>query len=917
MRVRLKHSRLARELLLRSISQNRWAQMLGLSPSHLSMLANGQRLYPRAATRRKLLRGLGLRFEDLFELEATPSQRSRAAQSRDPAADRKGRIERVQKGEFRMRAWAQDLRQAWRMLSRKPLYGLAALLTLGLGIGGNTAIFSVVQGVMLRPLPFQEPERLVRLWSTHLSGQSRGKTVSLPNFFDWREQNTAFQEMAAIDSGSWTLQLGEHPLQVPVSRVSDNFFDLLGVEAALGRLFLPGEDLQKADPAAVLSHAFWKSRMGGDRGVLGRIVKLREKDYTIVGVLPESFEDPALTGQEAAFWVPFQTDLSLWARSGRSVDGAIARLKPAVSLQQAQQEMIAIAARLALQFPPDNQGRGLAVEPLHLQMLGNFRTAAWVLLGAVGLVLAVGCVNLANLSLSHALSRRREMAVRAALGAGRGRIVRQLLSESLLLAAAGGALGVLLAAAGIQWLLHFGGGSIPRSASVELDGTVLLFSLALSLATAAGFGLAPALQLSRTDVRSGLASGSGRACSESGNWRLRSVLVMSEVALSLLLLVGAGLLIRSFWALAQTDPGFRTQRLLTFRLTPLYSKYTRPGPDGQRVDDKERMAVFYGQLAERLSALAQVKMASAVTIAPLTDDYSCDGFYPLDRPRPGPGEGSCAETRAALPGYLEAVGLELVQGRTLTHQDQPGSAKAVWINQQLASRYWPDDNPIGKPLGIHEQARRVEGVFSQAHIRGPQEETPLQVILPWSQDDWASWSLDLVVRTALDPAEVMGQARQAVWGLDADMSISEAVTIDRLLEDSMASPRFRTALLAIFASSALILALVGIGGVLSYTISQRVREIGIRMALGADAGRVMRNVLAGGLKPVLLGLAVGLAGSLALSQTLSGLLFQVSPFDPLAFLASAALLLAAAMVACYLPARRASRLDPLEALRME
>ncbi len=903
MKARLKHRRLSQELLKRNISQNRWAQKLGLSRGHLSMLVNGRRPYPSAKTRLRLLQGTGLNFDDLFEL--VDEVRAPSLQKGVSAAPSPPRTA-TSKGDSPLKSWLGDIRLCIRHLIHDPTYSWAAILTLALGIGASSAVFSLFNGVLLRDLPFPQPQELVRLWEAPTKGSSPYKTLSLPNFEDWRSSAGSFQSMAVIDLRPYTTRMDGRPEQIWAARVSDNFFDVLGVQPHQGRLFRAGEDDLGADSVAVVSFDFWRSRLGGREDAVGTSIRLDQRKHLLVGVLPERFEDPTLSPQGPQVWIPFQTDLSQWHRSGRSIDAAFARLKPDSSLHSAREEMSSIAAALARQHPQDNEGATVRLSALSEDMVGGFRPPAYMLMGAVALVLAVACVNVANLSLGRALSRRREMAIRMALGAHRTGLARLLLTESLILALAGGAAGLLLAWTSTGWLVGLAGGSIPRAAQIEPDGRVLLFALAVSILTGLAFGLAPALRLSGLDLRSRWNDGGQWRLSSARRFRLRSALLAGEAALSALLLVGCGLLCKSFWSLLQVDTGMSTEKVLRLQVVP-------PSPQYQ---SKQQVDRLYNGLIPRLQALPGVASASAVDRVPLGTNRSRDSFTIEGRPEPEtPSQTPMAETRAAFPGYLRTMGIKLMRGRPLLESDHSQAAKVALVNQALAQRHWGSDDPIGQRIRIHGEWRSIVGVFGDARIFGPAQETPDQVLLSWPQDDWGSWRMDMVVRTAGDPARSGELARNAVHELDPEVPVDAIGTMNALLNRNLASPRFRAVLLTMFALAAVSLAAVGIAGVLACFVNRRSKEIGVRMAVGAREVDVAIQVVSNGLKPAALGTLVGLAMALALSPAIEGMLFEVDPIDPLIYGLAAATLLATAFVGCYSPARRASRLDPIRALR--
>ncbi|HSR52072.1 MAG TPA: ADOP family duplicated permease [Acidobacteriota bacterium] len=908
MKVRLKHWRLAQELRRRGISQNRWAQILGVSKGHLSMLVNGRRPFPSPATRRRLLKRLDLEFDELFVVVDARGRRL-AGRFTDPRRGHNPSPWWRRKGEGWMQGLLRDLRYAVRTLGRQPGFALAAVLTLALAIAANTVIFSVVDAALLRPLAYPDGERLVRLWEGETDLDDGRRTSSLINIEDWRSMNRVFEDVAAYDARTVTYRGGEHPERLPAAVVTDGFFELLGVTPLRGRLFNPDEDSPQADPVVIVSWTFLQTRLQGDaESALGRTLTLGSTQYTVVGVLPRDFEDPALSGTGAPavlIWLPLRDDRARHFRDGRSTDAAIARLRAGVSWEQVREDLSRMDRILTERFPQENTGYDIRAASLRNEIVGEFGQASWVLTVAVGLLLAIACVNVANLCLGRGASRRREFALRLALGASRGRVVRQQLAETTLLGLAGGAVGLVLAWGGLSLLLETAADRIPRAREVSLDGRVLLFTLAVSLSAGLLFGLAPVLQARRGRLRDDLAQ--ARSGSAGTRMRSRFWLITAETALALVVLTSAAFLSQSFYRLLSVDLGFETQRRLSLTVTPDFREY----------GEKPELEPLYQRIRQRLEALPGVEAVSDINRVPLGDGYSCDGFGVIGRPRPKPGQEICAETRAASPGYLEVMGLPLLRGRDLLPSDNAEAPPVMLINQTLAERLFPDQDPLEHQIWIHEIPRQIVGVYADARVFGPLEEVQMEILLDWRQDSWASWNRRFVLRTSSDPSALAEAAREAVWAISPQSSISDLSTFDQLYSQSLSAPRLRTVLMGLFATASLLLACIGIAGVLSYLVSRRVSEIGVRKALGARPKDITSQVLGEILRPVLTGVGLGAIAAVPFVQYLRGFLYEVSPFAPLPFLAAALLLVVAAVAGSVIPARRAARLDPLLALRSE
>ena len=804
----------------------------------------------------------------------------------------------------------QDLRYGLRMLVKNKAFTVVAVLTLGLGIGANTAIFSVVNAVLLRPLPFEQPDRLVMVWQTNVQTGSLQDPASFLNLVDWQQQNQVFEQIAAFMPRGISLTDIDEPEQLPGSFVSANLFPALGVTPTLGRTFLPDEDRPGGGRAVILSHGLWQRRFGGDPGIIGKALTLDGASHTVVGVMPADFQFP-IPGQfpipPTQLWVPLAIDPGQANRGDRSLF-AVGRLKSGVTVGQAQAEMTLIARRLEQQYPDANTGSGVKVVPLHEQVVGRLRPALLVLLGAVGFVLLIACANVASLLLSRAAARQKEIAIRAALGAGRLRLVRQLLTETVLLTLMGGTLVLLLAYGGMDSLKAGLPPNLPRADEISIDRQVLGFSFVVSLFTGLLFGLVPAWQASRPDLNEVLKEGGGKGAGGQGRSRARNVLAVAEVAAALVLLVGAGLLIKSFYRLQQVNLGFNPERALSvpFALPPV------------RYRDGGARLAFVEQVAQRLKGLPGVQAVGGVTTLPLSMNYSTGTFAVEGRP-PDPGESNIANVRVATPDYFRAMEIPLIGGRAFTEEDTFQAPAVTVINETLARRYWPGEDPIGKriisPARADGTLTTVVGVVGDVRNDGLDDEPKPELYFPYAQNPQTH--MFIVVRTANDPAGLMAAVRREVWAVDKNLPLSDLSTLEQLLDKTIAQRRFNLLLLGMFAGVALVLAAVGIYGVMSYAVTQRIHEIGVRMALGAQTSNVLRMVVGQGIRLALVGIAIGLGAALALTRLMASLLYEVSATDPLTFAVIALMLAAVALVACYVPARRATRVDPMVALRYE
>jgi predicted permease len=814
----------------------------------------------------------------------------------------------------------QDLRYGARMLLKNPGFTLIAILTLALGIGANTAIFSVINGVLLRPLPYHEPERIVTLLH---DGRF---PVSPANFLDYRANSKSFAQMAAAEAWDGVLTGNDRPEQLIGLRMGEGLFGLLGARALLGRT-LQAEDYQPGkDRVIVLSHNLWQRAFGGDPNVIGRNITLSGESYVVVGVTPPQFQFAPFWATRAEMWAPLDLRPRSTNRRGSSLR-VFARLKPDVTLQQAQAEIDAMNKQLALAYPDANTGLNIRVDPLNEKVVGNIRRALLVLSGAVGFVLLIACANVACLLLARSAARQKEAAVRVALGASRWRIVRQLLTESLLLSLGGAALGILLAVWGVDWLTELLSGNsssfsvrLTRVNEIGVDATALGFTLAVSLLTSALFGLAPALAASKPDLDRALKeSGRGTA---GGRRRLRESLVVAELALALVMLIGAGLLMNSFLKLRAIDPGFDPRNTLTMTVSLAgASQYVGPAREA-----------FYRQLTDRLAALPGVESVGAINHLPLAGDTWSTPMAIEGRPLPPPGQDVVVTFRVSRPGYFQTMGVPLRAGRDFTERDTPDAPGVVVLNETLARRHWPSEDPIGKRVTLDDP---------RDNSRAPQWLTVVGVVKDVKQISWTDapsneiyipfqrsrgffestsgryTSMTMVIRTTVDAQSLARTAEETVRSLDRNLPVSNVVTMEQVIADTLWQPRFNLQLIGIFAALAMTLAAIGLYGVMSYSVAQRTREVGLRMALGAQRRDVLKLVVGQGMKLALAGVALGLIASVALTRLMEKLLFEVSATDFSTFSVIAVLLTLVALVACWIPARRATKVDPMVALRCD
>lgn len=823
----------------------------------------------------------------------------------------------------------QDLRYGARMLLKNPFFTATAVATLALGIGANTAIFSVVHTVLFRPLPFENQEQLVMVWETVLSRGNVEGTPSPPDFREWRARAKTFRQMAAFYDTNFNLSGAGEPERLPGVVVSADLFPMLGVNAALGRTFLPGEEEFGAHRVVVLSHAFWQRRFGADARLVGKSITLNDQPYTVVGVAPPDFkfEDFAGAGAEAELWVPMAfAPGDHYNTRGNHFLSVLARLKPGLTVAQAQAEMDVLTGQLA-QEHQENAGLGARVVPLREEMVGHYRTALLMLMGAVGFVLLIACANVANLLLARASARRREFAIRSALGASRLRVVRQLLTESLLLGATGGALGLLLAWWGVKLLLRLGPADLPRAAEIGVDGRALAFTLVLSLATGVVFGLLPALHTFNFDLGGALKEGGRAATTGRRMGLLRRALVITEIAMSLVLLAGAGLLAGSFWRLLRVNPGFNPEKLLTVQITLPESRYPQSSP--------HQSQAFFRQLVERLSGLPGVRSVGATTSLPLASGGWGKMLSIEGRPAPTSMESvPVVQYRQVTPSYFETLGMHLLKGRLITEQDAGESPPVALINEEMARRFFPGEDPLGKrmwmgppenllppgalPSGYSFPLLTIVGVVKDVKYLGPSKQPGPEVYIPHPQGlQETSRNMFVAVRTETDPLSFAAAVRREVAAIDKDQPVADVRTMEQRLAESLSSARFNMLLLGIFAGVALLLAAVGLYGVIAYAVEQRTHEIGVRVALGAQRRDVLVLIVGQGMRMAFGGVVIGLVISLGLTRLISSLLYGVEATNPETFATVSLLLVSVALLACYVPARRATKIDPIIALRFE
>jgi predicted permease len=810
----------------------------------------------------------------------------------------------------------QDLRYAVRQVRKAPGFAAVAVITLALGIGANTSIFSVVNAVLLRSLPFSDADRLVRVWHTPPQSSFPGIdvfSISPANFLDWQSQNHVFSSMAIYGFGGFTLTGGDKAEQVTASRVSAEFFSTLGAQPIFGRLFSAEENQPGHSNVVILSHRFWQDHFASSRDIVGRDIILDGTKYLVAGVMPANFRFPDF----AQVWAPLA-----WTDQEKTIRGnhnylAIARLKPGADPKQAQAEMNTISKRLEQQYPADDKGWGALLRPLQADLVSDVRPALLVLLGAVGFILLIACVNVTNLSLARIFSRHKEIAIRTAMGASSARIIRQIVAESILLALIGGALGLAYAHFGVRLIMAFLADKLPASMEANLDLKVLAFTAAVSVLTGVVAGILPALHLSRANVNQALKQGLGRTGSDSGGNRTRSVLVVVEVALSLVLLIGAGLMIRSFATLRSVNPGFDSQGVLTMSAAVSRTEFSSANQE----------ISFFERTLERVRTLPGVTAAGLIDDVPLGGGGSHQPIAVEGQPVVPMAEQPEVDVRVISAGYLNSLRIPVLRGRDLDTSDVAGRPSTILISASLAKQFWPGEDPIGKHITLTffpGVTREIVGVVGDVKGDGlDQTRAPATLYLPFDQvtppmqEQWRSFPMTLVVRSSSAPEAMVSAVTNAVREIDSTIPITNIQTMQELVTSSLSSERFSLLLLGAFALLALILAAIGIYSVLSYSVRRRVQEIGIRLALGASLSDVLRMVIFEGLRPTLLGVFIGIAGAFGLARVMSNLIYGVKPTDPLTFISVAFLLGIVALGASIVPAYRAAKVDPLVALRYE
>jgi predicted permease len=807
-----------------------------------------------------------------------------------------------------METLTRDIRYAIRSLIRYPAFTAIAVVTLALGIGANTAIFSVVNALLLRPLPFTEPYNLMQVWEVSLK-QNQRHDVAYPNFADWRDQNQSFQQIAAYSDRKFNLNDEAEPERIQGIMASPAFFPMLGIKPILGRVFLSEEDYPHRVFSVVISERLWRRRFNSDGQVVGRTISLNYENFTIIGVVKNIVDVPRVP-DDTELWIPISHSSGFDNRRGHYLS-VLARLKPGVTCEQAQVDLNRIAGTLTEEHPDSNTDLGVRVIPLQDQIVGDFKLALQVLLSAVVFVLLIASANVANMMLARAARRQKEIAIRTALGAGRFRLVRQLLTESLLLSLLGGAVGLLLAWWGVYLLVAFGPSDLPRLKEITVDARVLGFTLAIAMLTGVVFGIVPALKASFPDINEALKESGRNAAASAAHRRLRSLLVVSEIALSLLLLVGAGLLMKSFHKLQAVDPGFNPQNLLTVQV----------GLRGPRYQEDAAVITFYDQLVEKLKASPEVQSIAIRSYLPVAvnEDYAYLSFIVEGQP-PDPANRPIAYYNAVSPDLFHTMQIPMLKGRAFDAHDVVKAQNVIIINETLERRYFPGTNPIGKRMTLNDENPKAEdwativGVVKDTKQRELSSEPAAEMYLPFAQSPHRS--MVLMIRTT-NAEGAVSAVRRDVQALDPNLPIYGVRTMENVISESIAAARFRTSLVAIFAAVALVLAMIGIYGVMSYAVTQRTQEIGIRMALGARVTDVLKLVVKNGMSLATIGAVIGLGGTFAVTRLMTSLLFGVSPTDAVTLSLVTVGLMIVALLACYIPARRAAKIDPLAALRYE
>ncbi len=836
-----------------------------------------------------------------------------------------GQIDQIKDGVRDVRAGimvdtlVQDLRYALRTLGRSPAFSSVVVLTVAFGIAANTAIFTIVDGVLLKPLPYAHPDRLVMLWERSLTDGTLG-TVAPANFFDWRQQGHSFDAMAAVDPHEDVILTGSgEPRRLLGAAVTAEFFPVLGVGMALGRTFLAEEDRPGHNRVVVLSHAVWLNQFGGRPDILGHVLTLNDAPFTVVGVLPRDFSLVSRASDLEArhrfdLWTPLalESPPPAWQRGTHSLT-VFARLKPAAALTQAQMDLDAVAANLRRLYPADDANHGIAAVPMAQHVVVDVRTALLTLLAAVGMVLAIACANIANLLLTRAATRRKEIALRVALGASRRRIARQLVTESAVLTITGGMLGLLLTSVSLPLLVNHLPADLPRTSEIGVDTRVLVFTSALSLLTGLVFGLVPLVYSRGISATDALKQGSWSVAG--GRSRVRSALLVAQVAVALMLLVGAGLMMKSLWRLWGVSPGFHVDHILTTQLS-LPPQYANGNSFG--TGKHPRIAVFQRELGERVRAIPGVQAAAFAAYLPLGGTDNSWAFDIEGRPPRPPGIFDIANYRPVTAGYFETMGIPLRRGRAFDSGDGEDRPLVVIVNETMAREFWDRQDPVGQRLRFGDHSwRTIVGVVGDVHHRGLGATPAAELYVPYAQVPNVEVHPTLVMRTSTDPETVVRALQKAVADVDPTVPMDQIQTMNELVADSVAQSRFRTTVLLMFAGVALLVAAMGLYGAMSYSVSQRTQEFGVRMAVGASRSALLRLVLGQATRLVIVGICLGLAGSVLLSRLIASLLYGVAPFDVGTLAGVSVLLVSVALMASYVPAHRAARADPMKALRWE
>ena len=809
-----------------------------------------------------------------------------------------------------MQTLLQDIRYGFRMLLRRPAFTVVAVATLALGIGANTAIFSVVNAVLMRTLPYQEPERLVALWETNAQpGQEVNdrNEVAMGNFLDWRAQASAFDEIAALTYSNVNLTGVGEPEQIQGAVVTTNLLSVLGVQPATGRSFSAEEEKPESPRTVIVSYGLWQRRFGSDTELVGKTLTLNGNAVVVVGIMPPSFDFEFPITRQVDMWMPMRIAASNTDRQSHYLY-VVGRLRRSVQLEQAQAEMHVLVSQLQQQHPKTNLGRGANVVALHQQLVGNVQPYLRLLFAAVGFVLLIACANVASLLMARVTARHKEVAIRMAIGASRGRVIRQLLTESIVLSSLGGLTGLIVAFWGTDLLVAMTPPEVPRLGEVGLRIPVFAWTLGISIITGVLFGLAPAIGASKPDLTEALKEG-GRSIAGSSRSRMRNLLVVSEIALALVLLIGAGLMIRSFSRLQRVSPGFDSNNLLTMNISLPRQKYR----------ENQQINSFFDRLLEGVRSVPGVESVGGIDPLPLGGSDGTIGFVVEGAPPRELGDRTEVGARTVTSAYFQTMRIPLLKGRAFGETDLEEAPRVVIINEALAKRFWPNEEAIGKRLGFRAKEpqiwHEVIGIVGNVKHRRLDADPKPELFFPYSQ--YPGSFMTLVARTTSDPASSTAAIRNQVLALDPDQPVFDIKTMAERLSKSVAVSRFIMLMLGVFATSSLLLAAVGIYGLIAYTVSQRTHEIGVRLALGADAGNIVKLVLGHGSKLIIAGVVIGVAGALALTRLMKSLLFDVSPTDTLTFVVISSILALVALAACFVPARRATKVDPMVALRYE